>query len=197
MGLITLVSIDPGLSSGITVGTFSATEPWQLQETYQVEDGLKGLTRFLQLTNDGADYFTLNGVKHKYMDTIFVCEKFTPRPNPTGGIPLKSVEPLLCEGYLVSQGVIPYYEHDTPNGGTNRWRAPINQYFAGGNSLGDRKKRANSFLKRHELYRTGKQVGCKDAHDANSATLHSLGWLRTVKHLPTLNKYFKGHDENK
>ena len=212
--MTTLISIDPGMSSGIAVGTYSDTEPFQLTHVFQIEGGLKGFVKNVRLIEEeyalwgslhiGRKSFNLwdtlySGcvcgsedddcdcpfdVAEEYGDVI--CEKFTPRPNGKGGLTLASVEPLRIEGHLVGSGVMPDYPDKA-------WRQPSSQYFmcpTRGMTLPEKKKAANRWLKENGFYFTGKDVGCKDADDARSATLHALSYLRKF-HRPTQEKYFK------
>lgn len=198
----TLISIDPGLSSGVVIGTYSDTEPYRRTHAFQFGDGLRGLMGSIYSQYDseegvswahvpGFGYYDLD--PHFEDDTVTViCEKFTPRPNPAGGgLALKSAEPLLCEGFLVSAGVMPYYSHE-PKADNSLWRAPSQMYFSGGKNLSERKKLARLWRIEHGLHLTGKDVGQPDADDANSATMHAISYLRSIRHKATLEHYFKG-----
>lgn len=217
----TLISIDPGKSSGIAVGTYSDTEPYKRTHAFQIEGGLVGFKKNFR-RSEGEDwsgfYSTTVWVgdrntfdtyreeqficphwdsdddcecpySHNVAETTIICEKFTPRQALT----LDSVEPLRIEGYLVGTGVMPDYVQGKPN---TLWNQPIQQYFSGGYDLKSRKKAAYDFLRKHDLYLTGKQVGCKDAHDAMSATLHAISWLRRQHHEPTLRAYWPDETED-
>lgn len=56
---------------------------------------------------------------------------------------------------------------------------------------GEKAKVTNDHLKRGGEYRTGKQVGCKDANDANDAVRHAVIYMTKKKnqHLPTIEKF--------
>ena len=207
-----LISIDPGMSSGIAVGTYSDTEPFQLTHVFQIEGGLKGFVKNVRyIVHDYGDYGSLFVSREQFnlWDTLYpvcdcvsddcscplvvreelgevICEKFTPRPNGKGGLTLASVEPLRIEGHLVGSGIMPDYPDKA-------WRQPSSQYFmcpTRGVTLPEKKKAANKWLRENGFYFTGKDVGCKDADDARSATLHALSYLRKF-HRPTQEKYFK------
>lgn len=47
-------------------------------------------------------------------------------------------------------------------------------------------------LKKHGLWKEGKDVNWDDGRDVNDATIHALVWLKKQEHLPTLNAYFRG-----
>ena len=205
--MTTLISIDPGISSGICVGTCSDTEPFQLTHVFQIEGGLKGFVKNVRLVEETRGEYGFLSVSREMFDLWdthrmgsedeevvkegeVICEKFTPRPNGKGGLTLASVEPLRIEGHLVGSGVMPDYPDKA-------WRQPSSQYFmcpTRGMSLAEKKKAANKWLKDNGFYFTGRDVGCKDADDARSATLHALSYLRKF-HKPTQLAFFGGENE--
>lgn len=167
-----IVSIDPGVSSGIAVGQYSATDALVVVNRFQISGGLSGLLPDLE------------NMSPIIPGTLVICEKFTPRSGNGFSHTTKSVEPLRCEGALIALGLMPDYPDP-------RWRQPTAQYFSGGETPAARKKASRAFLKKHDLYLTGKDVGQRDADDAISATLHLFGYMRQIKHRPTLERYFK------
>ena len=178
-----VLSIDPGLSSGFAFGTYSDDEPLVVHYRSQVDGGLLGFCEGLSTIRSIIDW---HGVSIEQNLTT-VCEKFTPRPHAGGGFTLAQVEPLRIEGYLVGTGWLPDYEKRDPV-----WRQPAAQYYCGGSTKAERRKRSKAFLRERGLYLTGKDVEAPDAEDAISATLHLLGFLRDVRHRPTLERYFHG-----
>lgn len=200
-GMKTLISIDPGQSSGIAIGTYSDTEPFKLTHAFQIEGGLLGLLDRVYFLTDGdygeGDFCGLqvnpagwNGLSPVLYSTpqgeevVTICEKFTPRQ----ALSLAAAEPLRIEGYLVGTGVIPDYVQGKKN---PLWMQPAEQYFTGGKDLAEKKKRARLWRIEHGLHLTGKMVGCADADDANSAIQHAVAWLRKNRHAATLDHYFK------
>lgn len=187
--MTTLVVIDPGLSSGICVGEYSDTEPFQPTHAFQIEGGLTGFFRDFKVQKDFEYGMNDLWIRNTCVDmwdrdaVQFVCEKFTPRQSLT----LKSAEPLRIEGALVQMGIVPDYVQGEKN---PQWQHPPAQYFCGGQSLTEKKKRSREFLKKHDLHLTGKMVGCKDADDAISARLHAFAFMRRIRHMPTLRYYF-------
>lgn len=168
-----LLSLDPGMSSGLVLGAYTDTEPFHVVEMAQVTGGLKGF---------------ISEIWNMYVqrDSLVICEKFTPRPNNGGGgLSLKSVEPLRIEGYLVGNRYLPDYSPQE-----KQWRQPSQQYLGGG-TLAEKKKLARDFLRECGMLSTGKDVGQPDADDVNSATMHALNYLRDKKHMPTLEAYYK------
>lgn len=187
----TLISIDPGKSSGVAIGTYSDTEPYKRTHAFQIEGGLLPFLNQVHYIEDAVHTLSICGEKWRTVwdkDWVFISEKFTPRQSLT----LASAEPLRIEGALIARRIMPDYIQGKPN---PLWNQPIQQYFSGGHDLKSRKKAAYEFLRRHDLYLTGKQVGCKDAHDAMSATLHAISWLRRQHHEPTLRAYWPDEKE--
>lgn len=193
----TLVTIDPGLSTGVAIGTFSDTEPYNRTHAFQIEGGLRGFLDNFWFEYDYmyADYrLEVGGTYDCRYDVedempVFVAEKFTPRAGQGFSHTLASTEPLRIEGALIALNLMPDYQKAEGNA---RWQQPAQQYFCGGSGVTEKRKRAKAFLKEHGLYLTGKDVGQKDAEDAISATLHALAYMRSMKHMPTLRYYFGG-----
>lgn len=201
MGVKTLVSIDPGLSSGIAVGTYSDTEPFKLAHAFQIEGGVEGFLKRVSHYDDTDDFsnggtcFSIDhhsgawseSFCHWYGEMLsrdveaptVLVEKFTARGGANQfAYRTSALEPLRVEGAILALGIRP------------EWVSPQYMYFAGGKGA-EAKKRAHRWLKDNNLYITPKSVGCKDADDARSATLHAISWLRRQKHMPTINHYFK------
>lgn len=207
----TLISIDPGMSSAIVVGTYSDTQPYELTHAFQIEGGLGGFLEAVHVSH-GEDWgmnlygnlhiyrknFELYSGREAYMhgsgdfcegeecacvETVYdratvICEKFKPRGAGNNfAYKTNDLEPLRIEGAIRAMGIDPV------------WVQPAQQYFAGGDSKSSTTN-AHRWLKANGLHITGKDVGCKDANDARSALLHSISYLRRMKHKPTLDKYF-------
>ena len=173
-----LLSIDPGVSSGLVYGHYSDTQPYSVLHAWQVSGGLPGF-----LSEWNAMQFGKLGRLRVADQTL--CEKFVPLTNKGFSHTLKSVEPLRIEGALVALGIMPEYypeHHDV-------WPRPASMYFMGGTTKADKLKRSRAWLKEHDLLLTGKDVGQPDANDAISATLHAFGYLIRQRHLPTMKHY--------
>ena len=172
-----LLSIDPGVSTGVALFRYSDVEPATLEDKWQIEGGIEG---FLDWFRDVWEV--------RYEEATVVAEKFTPLQNAGHNLTMKSVEPLVIEGALVAFGIMPPYQI----GGNNpQWQRPSQMYFTGGKTLPEKKKRANAWLKDNGFYVTGKDVGRKDADDVRSAMLHGITWFRAQRHMPTLTAYFR------
>jgi len=89
-----------------------------------------------------------------------------------------NVEPVRIEGAMTALGFGPI------------WQPPAMMYFCGGETKAARKKASQDFLKANDLWLTGKDVGQPDANDAISSTLHALAYFRSIRHIPTLKKYW-------
>ena len=181
----TLISIDPGKSSGVICGTYSDTEPFRVTHAFQVEGGVEG---FLDVADSGYDpglghdCTTIYGVEID--GATVLAEKFTARGSANAGFSYRTeaLEPLRVEGAILALGIKP------------TWVSPQQQYFLGGESKAEKLKNRNAWLKEHKdlgYYITGKDVGCKDANDARSALAHCISYLRREKHLPTLSLFRK------
>lgn len=190
----TLISIDPGMSTGLCVGTYSDTEPFELTHAFQIEGGVEGFLKAVRLIQgDFGQYGTLK-VRQAFFDLwdedesgevehdgTVIAEKFTARGGANSGFSYrtKDLEPLRVEGAMLAMGLEPI------------WVSPAQQYFAGGEGKAKKKQAQHRWLKEKGLYVTGKMVGCANADDARSALAHAVGYLMRKKHRPTIEKYFR------
>ena len=186
-----LLVIDPGKSTGITLGYYDDTTPYERIAYWQIERGLAGFKDwwYARYANDAFNYIKPDTKSEFWIpmsDIILVTEKFTPRQHSGFNLTLDSVEPLRIEGVLEYLGVMPPYDKTE-----KRWQQPQLQYFCGGKSKIEKRRKSKDWLKEHGLYLTGKYVGCKDAEDVISSQLHAFAYLRGIKHRPTLLHYFR------
>lgn len=192
----TLISLDPGLSTGVICGTYSDTEPFRVTHAFQIEGGVEGVlggfsTSYEWLGEDTLLFVHLPGLESpiEVSDEVTVlAEKFTARGSANAGFSYRTdaLEPLKIEGAILALGVKPI------------WVSPQQQYFLGGESKAGKLKNRNAWFKEHKdlgYYITGKDVGCKDANDARSALAHCISYLRREKHLPTLSLFRKEENE--
>ncbi len=189
-----ILSFDPGMSSGVSLGKYSDTEPYSLVKAWQIENGPRGLIDWLYQYWQPAywpdDYcddtelrpgsFRFGGfIKEWKPQMLVVSEKFSPIQNKGFNLTLGAVTPLVCEGVLLALGVMPDYPDKT-------WQRPNAMYLFGGKTLPEKKKLARKFLKDTNNYVMPKVLGTKDSNDAVSATLHGVSYLAKVhKHRPT------------
>lgn len=159
----TVLAIDPGMSTGITLMEYIIGERPTIVAQWQVEGGLEGL----------ADSFEYEDFKYAEI----VCERFTPRP-VAFSYSLDELEPLRIEGWLTSE----VRKNIT-------WQDPPQRKLV--RTLPDTEK----FLQAYNYWATGTDVGCKDANDANSATMHALAYIRNQAHRATIDMLIQ-HGEN-
>lgn len=207
----TLISIDPGKSTGIAIGTYSDTEPYQLRHAFQIEGGVEGFVKRVDRSRDTdsfSDFFMdlSISIKHHsedwnegfyaqeafdsevgeeqpefYQDITYVAEKFTAR----GSGNAFAYRTDALEPLRVEGAMIAL-------GIDPVWQSPQSMYFMIPSGFkGNKKSLMHKWLKEKGLYVTGKDVGCKNADDARSAIAHAIVYLRNQKHKPTLEKYFR------
>lgn len=174
-----LLSIDPGWSTGIALFSAPDDAPATLAGVWQFEGGVAALIDW---------HYDHLGAIIRLDECEAIVEKFTARATDGFSYTTRSLEPLVCEGFLIAHGYVPPYQGAKTPG----WVQPPAQYFAGGKDKADRKKRQHAFLKATgEFYVTGKQLGAPNADDARSAIAHGLARLREV-HAPTREFCWKG-----
>lgn len=172
--IIKILSIDPGMSSGVALGVLDGDHPYTLEQAWQIEGGAFSLLGWASGFVGTANLWVGDAD-----DLEVVAEKFQPINHSNYALTTASVEPLRCEGVLLALDMMLDYPHET-------WRHPKDQYFIGGVDLADKKKRAHRFLKDNGMYVTGKTMGCADANDARSAILHGVSYaIKVLKHKPT------------
>lgn len=195
MGVKYVLSIDPGVSTGIALIGYEPEEAPTLEGAWQFSGGVSGLKDWLQeeMDNDGGwkpwefnDAGPLYRVNRHTLQAI-ISEKFTARNTKGFSYTTASLEPLRGEGVLIALDLMPDYDPKE-----KRWRDPSLQYLVGGNDLADKKKRQHAFLKDIGFYRTNKDFPnspAKDgADDFRSACAHGLAYLaREVGHKPTFD----------
>lgn len=150
------------MATGLFLGRFSDDTPLERISYAQVSGGLEGLKEHL--------------VPTRGIYTV-VCEKFSPRPMART-YRLAELEPLRIEGWLTSR-----FSDIT-------WQSPGYMVLEKGKTTAENKKLSDNLLKRGGLWLTGKNVGLKDANDANAAAKHALAHMRSIKHQPSIDKYF-------
>lgn len=186
----TLISIDPGMSTGLVVGTYSDTEPFKLTHFFQIEGGVEGFIEnvspgengygdklvYVRIPNQGR----LRVCFGEEVELTVIAEKFTARGGANSGFSYrtKDLEPLRIEGAMLAMGLNP------------TWVSPPQQYFAGGDGKAKKKQAQHRWLKDKGLYVTGKMVGGTDADDVRSAIAHAIAYLVRQKHRPTIEHYF-------
>lgn len=162
----TLLSIDPGKSTGIVLLKYDEGTLPEIDRAWQFGGGAPELVNwftsvYLGIAPD-VDYT--------------IAEKFNARNTQGFSYTTDSLEPLRCEGVLLS-----FSEPD-------EWVQPPQQYIAGGSGKAERKKWQHRMLKDLGFYRTGRDFDTPDADDFRSAAAHGLSWLLRNKHQPTYDE---------
>ena len=198
-----VLSIDPGLSTGIALLSFEPDEPAQLVQGWQFPGGLVGLLNWYRNNTyeyiEGAEVLRVAGLEFgspyygPWTDEVTViAEKFTARNTRGFSYTTASLEPLRGEGALIALGVMPDYDVKE-----KRWRDPGLQYLVGGDGKAKKKQRQHKFLKDSGFYRTGKMLDSADADDFRSAASHGLAYIaRELGHKPTFNMITEWTERN-
>lgn len=184
-----LLSLDTGISTGVSLLSYTQDTVPVLEGAWQFSEGITGLLRWLR--KDYVSYdLPINPTLEEWTAAIddpdwaypvvtVIAEKFTARATKGFNYRTDSLESLRCEGALIALGLMPDYSPKE-----KRWRDPSLQYLVGGKGA-EAKKRQHRFLKESGYYRTGKDFGTPDADDARSAIAHGLAYLAREGHTPT------------
>lgn len=178
-----LLSIDPGLSTGVSLISYEEGKAPKLEAGWQFGGGAASLIDWYYQEEKGwgiaQPISNLGGATHY----ITIAEKFTARNTKGFSYTTASLEALRGEGVLLALDLMPDYSVKE-----KRWRDPGLQYLVGGDTLADKKKRQHKFLKDSGFYRTGKDFGTPDADDFRSSCSHALSFLaRERRHRPTFD----------
>lgn len=158
-----LIAIDPGMTSGVFVGEYDDLAPLLRTGYAQIPGGIKGF----------AAWFIANRIW--LLDTI-ICEKFVPLPMARSW-KLDELEPIRIEGMLDAYNPV--------------WQRSMAMVLRDGATQAARKKNSDDLLRRNGWWLTGKDVGLKDANDANAAAKHALAYMRSIGHMPTIETHLR------
>lgn len=202
-----LLSFDCGKSSGVTLWEYGEDQPANRIGAWQFGGGAEGLRDWIDEHYNGDTWdarveldreptwrfgeYASDDVEANLFR--YVVEKFTPLQGKGFSLTLDSVEPLVGEGVLIANRLAPAYRNGVVQ---DCWQRPAEMYFCGGSTKVEKLKRSRAWLKDHGLLLTGKDVGCPDADDAISSTLHALAWFRKMKHKTTLEFYWGGEPKD-
>ncbi len=175
-----VLSIDPGMRTGIILGRYSDETPYERIDFWQIDGGLEGLIPWLREHHDPEYqrwYFYPHEVGH--MDFTVVCEKFVPiRSKVARTFKTEELEPIRIEGALRME-----------LGDTIVWQRSSAMVLAGGETPAERKRNSDDVLRNAGLWLTGKKdLGMSDANDANAAQKHAIAYMRSLKHEPTMRE---------
>lgn len=174
-----LLTIDPGLQTGVALGEYGDDLPYRVVQGWQIAGGAEGFLRWVTI----QDAVMAEGQVTYGFDRV-VAEKFTPRAMAGFSHTQASTEPLRVEGVIVALGLDPV------------WRQPSQQYWVAGKSVPEKRKKQKAQLKEWGMYKMPKELGHKDSEDYCSAVFHAISWLRSQHHRPTLAALFKGEDRD-
>lgn len=179
----TLVSIDPGESFAFSVFEYGDETRPSLVDFDQRKEGVEG---FLATVDDLGEKYPPSS------STVWICEKFSPRPGTHAGFSqsLKTTLPLVMEGILIGRGLMPPYWKGSPV-----WQNPSLQYILGGGTLQEKITNRRKWLARSGFKVMPKDVGQPDCDDVRSAISHGIAWLRRQRHKPTLDLFRKDEDD--
>lgn len=167
-----VMAVDPGKATGVAFGRYSITMPMEVIFTGIIGGGTYGFAEWLHNTHDGRTIIENDcsyNFPENYDDLDYhmdvVCENFKLR----GGNFAPDVEPLRIEGVIMDHF-----------GSVVNWQAPADKSMIG-----------DDFLKKHDLWLTGKDVDHEDARDANDAMIHLFVHAMRIRHMPTLETYWR------
>lgn len=121
-----------------------------------------------------SDWYWNRSLDSDFEDQTTIMETFVLRDNPF----LASLDGVEVIGFAKGLGMV------------GRWQSRTAKSF----SRTD-KKAADKLLKAHGLWKTGKQVGHTDGRDVNDAIIHALAYMKHIKHVPSMLKYFPEETE--
>lgn len=194
----TLISIDPGKSSGLVVGTYSDTEPFKVTHAFQIEGGVEGFIKNVKV-RDG--YTSTDMLYYQYMklpvpgftSVQLGVEKLVPCGHPPNPDYPEDDDPCCYDSVFESAATV-ITEKFTARGSGNgfsyrtdaleplrvegailamglspEWVSPAQQYFMGGKSKAEKLKARDAWLREHKDL--GYYITGKDVgcKDANDA----------------------------
>ena len=173
-----LLSFDLGISTGVSLLSYTETTVPVLEGAWQFPGGVAGLLGWYE-----DDFWGPEVPNMAVGELEIIAEKFTARATKGFSYRTDSLEPLRCEGALIALGLMPDYAPDE-----KRWRAPSLQYLVGGKEA-EARKRQHRFLEESGYYRTNKDFPgspAKDkADDFRSSCAHGLNYLAREGHKKT------------
>lgn len=162
-----ILSIDPGLNTGVALAYFDDVTPYTLRERWQVHGGPVGLDRWLDAGGfQGAD--------------VLVVEKFILARNDFAA----DLTPVQDEGVIMAaadRARLPILWQ--PRSDKGRLTGYSEKAKAGTKT--QRQRERFDFLERFGMYAAG-----TENDDSNDAITHGLVYLKRIEHLPTLRHFW-------
>lgn len=202
-----LLSIDPGVSTGIALLSFEEDSPAELVQGWQFTGGVVGLTSWIKGNwgeeeydfelgeQYGAGLWISGNGRKLHVEEMTVDIYYPDRDEVEKVVAERKELTVIAEKFTArnTQGFSYKTSSLEPLRGEGaliamglmpdyavaekRWRDPGLQYFAGGTGKAERKKRQHAFLKANGFYRTGKDFGTADADDFRSAAAHGINYI--------------------
>lgn len=167
-----ILGVDPGRSTGVAIGRYTLTDPLEIIYTGIIPGGTVGFAEWLYNTHDIKTIVEADcsyGFPDEYDNLDWhidvACEVFKPR----GGNFAPDSEALRIEGIMIDHF-----------GNIVNWHSPAEKSLVG-----------DDFLKKHDLWVTGKDVDHTDGRDANDALIHVFVYMMRQRHIPTLEAYWR------
>lgn len=206
-----LLSIDPGLSTGISLLSYDETSV-ELVKAWQFSGGVQGFLDWTRGHWDGRDWDSYNdapntrgfyswkmGVKGRL--EVDSHTEYTDNPNDWE-IEVPGNTTVIAEKFNARNTQGFSYKTEAleplrvegamiasrlmPAEDSPRWRSPVLQYAVGGKDRAEKKRRLHALLKDSGFYVAPKELGTSDADDVRSSIGHALAYLaRELKHKPT------------
>ncbi len=159
------LTADPGLATGVALGYYDATTPYQLLGRWQVPHGIRGWVDWKLKVGYGLGVSEL------------LYEKFIFSPDEVAdysGIPIEG----SIEEWGIVEG-IPVIVQDRTHKGR------LTGYPPEAKSKTERQRVRFDFLEQHGLF-----LPNTDNDDSNDAITHALVSLKARNHLPTMRRYW-------
>lgn len=218
-----LLSIDPGLSTGLALLKYADETAPELVQAWQISDGAGGLETWLReywidsgwdQYNDEPQFPGFRGYKLQIMEDITTEDQDKYNPDWNEGDPEEEAYLIIPANLAViaekfnarSTGSFSYTTSSLEplrcegvllaHNLPDKYVQPPQQYFAGGKGKADKKKRQHAALKDLGFYVTGSMVDSPDADDVRSAIAHGLSYLSRTGHKPTYTVLSKWNERN-
>ncbi|MBT2484841.1 MULTISPECIES: hypothetical protein [unclassified Microbacterium] len=160
------LSADPGKNTGISLGYYDATTPYQLLQRWQVHHGLEGFLRWLDAVVDELEH----------VDEIIV-ERFIANHDEDGdlsGVPIEGAIALWARQI----GAVVIWQ-------TRFDKGALTGYPDDAVTKAQRQRVRFDWLAEHGFAKAG-----TENDDTNDAITHGIVSLRKRKHMPTIRAFW-------
>lgn len=158
------IAFDPGEASGITVGYFDDERPWEIVAATIVTGGAEGLRDFLL---ENHSHLAPEGLRLQDFEHV-ICERFVPDGTPGARL---TVSP---QGEGVVLALFPHTE--------------VHWQLRTAKTVGMKNRpAADERMKQLGVWTAAGDVQHTDGRDANDATLHSIAYMKAIRHRPTIS----------